>query len=134
MESPGAPSPDWCCVANDLPAQFAPAVNLPCAEKPSIAKMPDVSTIKRPAGTATPAEVAEQRLRQSPYFYLKSLRCRFDSGVLTLQGRVPYRPLRQVAEAIVARVDGVQRVANEVEVIDPGYSLPNVAPAVRTAG
>ncbi|MEX2112869.1 MAG: BON domain-containing protein [Pirellulales bacterium] len=96
--------------------------------------MPDVSTIKLPATTTTPADIAQQRLRQSPYFYLKSLSCRFDSGVLTLQGRVPYLPLRHVAEAIVARVDGVQRVANEVEVIDPGYSFATAAPAVRTAG
>jgi osmotically-inducible protein OsmY len=65
---------------------------------------------------------------------LKSLRCRYTSGVLTLQGRVPYRQLRQLAEAIVARVDGVELVANEVEVVEPGQYMPNGAPAARNAG
>jgi osmotically-inducible protein OsmY len=54
--------------------------------------------------------------------------------VLTLQGRVPYRQLRQLAEAIVARVDGVELVANEVEVVEPGQYMPNGAPAARNAG
>jgi hypothetical protein len=39
-----------------------------------------------------------------------------------------------LAEAIVARVDGVELVANEVEVVEPGSYSPNVAPAVRNAG
>lgn len=96
--------------------------------------MSEVPTLKFTVNTATPAEIAEQRLRQSPYFYLKSLRCRYASGVLTLQGRVPYRQLRQLAEAIVARVDGVELVANEVEVVEPGYYGPTSAPAARNAG
>lgn len=72
----------------------------------------------QPDGAAL-AEIAERRLRQSPYFYLKSLRCRFEGGVLTISGCVPYRQLRQLAERIVAQVDGVRRIANNVEVIDP---------------
>jgi osmotically-inducible protein OsmY len=96
--------------------------------------MPDEPTIRFSGAANTPAEVAEQRLRQSPYFFLKALRCRFDAGVLTLIGRVPHRQLRHLAEAIVARVDGVEQVNNQVEVIDPADRVPNVAPAARNAG
>lgn len=62
---------------------------------------------------------AERRLRESPYYFLRTLRCRVDAGVLTLVGRVPYGQLKQFAEAIVSRVDGVRAVVNRVEVYDP---------------
>ncbi len=75
------------------------------------------------------AELAERRLRESPYFFLKSLRCQVESGVLTLSGRVPYRQLRQFAESIVSRVEGVREVVNRVEVFNP-----SAAQGVRSAG
>ena len=70
-------------------------------------------------------QVAERRLRESPYFYLRSLSCDYRDGRLTLRGRVPFSRLKQFAEAIVARVAGVEEVVNRVEVIDPaqGYRL-----------
>jgi len=64
-------------------------------------------------------QAAERRLRESPYYFLRTLRCRVDAGVLTLIGRVPYGQLKQFAEAIVARVEGVHVVINRVEVYDP---------------
>ena len=69
---------------------------------------------------ASIAEQAERRLRESPYFFLRRIRCHFEAGVLTLRGTVPLWQLRQFAEAIVARVEGVRRVDNQVEVLDPG--------------
>ncbi len=77
--------------------------------------------------------VAEQRLRQSPYFFLKRLECRYESGTLTLRGCVPYHQLRAFAEAIVSRVEGVQHVANQVEVHDP-LRGPTAVRAARSAG
>ncbi len=62
---------------------------------------------------------AERRLRESPYYFLRTVQCRVDAGVLTLLGRVPYGQLRQFAETIVSRVDGVHSVINRVEVYDP---------------
>lgn len=64
-------------------------------------------------------QTAERRLRESPYYFLRTLRCRVDAGVLTLVGRVPYGQLKQFAEAIVLRVEGVRAVVNRVEVYDP---------------
>ena len=65
------------------------------------------------------AEIAQSRLRQSPYYYLKNLHCRVEGDVLSISGCVPYVPLRQLAERIVSRVDGVGRIINGIEVIDP---------------
>ena len=71
--------------------------------------------------TSSPAlgELAQRRLHESPYFFLKWLTCQFDRGVLTLRGRVPNSRLREVAEKIVARIEGVQSIDNQVEVCDP---------------
>jgi osmotically-inducible protein OsmY len=79
------------------------------------------------------SELAERKLRESPYFFLRTLRCYCEDGVLTLRGRVPYRQLRQFAESIVSRVDGVREVINRVEIFDPVVEA-NGAPVVRTAG
>ena len=72
--------------------------------------------------TANPSnvcELAQRRLRESPYYFLRSLTCHVNRGVLVLRGRVPHNRLREFAEAIVARVDGVQSIENQVEVCDP---------------
>jgi osmotically-inducible protein OsmY len=77
--------------------------------------------------------VAERRLHESPYFFLKNLHCRYDQGVLTLLGRVPLPRLKQVAESIVVRVQGVEEVVNRIEVVDP-TEPPLTAREVRNAG
>ena len=77
------------------------------------------------------AAVAERRLHEGPYYYFRNLRCQFEGGVLTLRGRVPFRQLKQLAESIVGRVEGVREIENRIEVCDP--MLVN-APAVRNAG
>lgn len=95
--------------------------------------MTKILPITTELGAAGIAEMAQQRLRQSPYFFLKQVRCHFEAGVLTLAGRVPYRQLKQFAESIVARVEGVQRIANHVEVVDPVLGASE-APRARSAG
>jgi osmotically-inducible protein OsmY len=85
---------------------------------------------------ASPPEIraqAERRLRESPYYFLKGVTCRLDRGLLTLEGQVPYRQLKSIAEAIVLRVGGVRMVDNRIEVLDPSLA-PWLAPAARTAG
>jgi len=82
---------------------------------------------------ATISQLAERRLRESPYFFLKSLTCHFEQGTLTLRGRVPHSQLKRFAESIVYRVDGVQNVVNQVEVYDP-MRVSFSGQAVRSAG
>ncbi|MEX0977659.1 MAG: BON domain-containing protein [Pirellulales bacterium] len=62
---------------------------------------------------------ASRRLCESPYYFLKGIRCDVDGGVLTLRGRVPMEPLREFAESIVSRVEGVRSVVNRIDVYDP---------------
>ena len=45
-----------------------------------------------------------------------------NSMAASVEGRVPFRPLKKFAESIVLRVDGVRSVVNEIEVYDPGRS------------
>jgi hypothetical protein len=78
-------------------------------------------------------EVAARKLRESPYFFLKSLTCRFADGVVTLYGTVPYEQLRGFAESIVLRVEGVEEVNNRIEVVDPVRRATD-AQSVRNAG
>jgi hypothetical protein len=83
----------------------------------------------------TPAEiglVAERRLHGSPYYFLKSLSCQCDAGVVTLRGNVPNARLSKIAESIVTRVPGVRTVVNLVQIVDP--MRPFAAPELRNAG
>ena len=93
-------------------------------------KILPLSTTLAPADVG---EIAERSLRESPYFFLKGLNCHFKSGLLTLRGRVPNGQLKQFAEAIVARIDGVNEVDNRIEVFDPVRESLS-ARAVRSAG
>jgi len=78
-------------------------------------------------------QLAERRLRESPYFFLKNVSCEFAAGVLTLRGKVPYEQLKDFAEAIVSRVPGVVDIVNRVEVIDP-LRPPLKSTNLRNAG
>jgi osmotically-inducible protein OsmY len=78
-------------------------------------------------------QLAERRLRESPYYFLRALRCHYRDGVLTVRGQVPNPQLRKFAEAIVSRIAGVEEVVNRVEVVDP-MSWATDVPAARTAG
>jgi osmotically-inducible protein OsmY len=69
--------------------------------------------------SASIVRAAARRLYESPYYFLKGISCHVDGGVLTLRGRVPMQPLREFAELIVSRVDGVHKVINLIEVRDP---------------
>jgi hypothetical protein len=62
------------------------------------------------------AGAAERRLRNSPYPSVRTVSCEHRHGVLFLRGRVPTYYYKQVALAAVARLDGVMRIVNEIEV------------------
>ena len=62
------------------------------------------------------AEVAMERLRDSPYKAMRRVSCEFEHGVLFLRGRLFSFHEKQVAQEVVARVSGVTQVVNEIEV------------------
>jgi osmotically-inducible protein OsmY len=64
----------------------------------------------------TIAEMATQRLRDSPYKVLRRVKCECKHGVLFLRGRLFSFHEKQVAQETVAGVNGVTQVVNEIEV------------------
>jgi osmotically-inducible protein OsmY len=72
--------------------------------------------------TTAPKHVATEvvaRLRQSGYSALRDISCDIRGEHARLLGRLPSHYLKQVAQAIVAGIDGVRSVTNLIEVIPP---------------
>jgi hypothetical protein len=62
------------------------------------------------------AQRAESCLRTHAYLALHNITCDYHEGTLTLRGWLPTYYLKQVAQAAVGQMDGVQRLVNEIEV------------------
>ena len=50
-------------------------------------------------------------------FYFKDVRLEYRHGVLTLRGRVPIYALKSMLQSILSRVDGVDEIENQVDVV-----------------
>ena len=70
----------------------------------------------RPPRRVNPADLAERALRNSPYLSLRNIVCECRDGVLTLRGCLPTYYLKQVAQAVVASIEGVRQLVNDIEV------------------
>lgn len=64
------------------------------------------------------AAEALRRLKDSPYFTLRSITIGFHEGVLVLRGQVACYYHKQLAQEMVRHVDGVEIVVNAVDVVD----------------
>lgn len=62
------------------------------------------------------AQHALRILQASPYRELRQLRCDFEDGKLIIRGHVTSFYAKQMAQAAVQSVDGVNGVINEVTV------------------
>ena len=60
------------------------------------------------------AEAAMKRLRESPYKAMRRVSCKCEHGVLVLRGRLFSFHEKQVAQEVVAAVNGVTQVVNEI--------------------
>ena len=60
---------------------------------------------------------AEARLRSNSYLALKNISCEARGRLLILRGCLPSYYLKQVAQAVVAQIDGVERIDNLIEVL-----------------
>jgi hypothetical protein len=76
-----------------------------------------MSNPPRPAAPQRILEGAENCLRGHSYLALKNVTCDYREGVLTLRGCLPSYYLKQIAQTAVARLAGVDRIVNEIEVI-----------------
>ena len=61
-------------------------------------------------------EVAMERLRASPYKTMQRVSCECKHGVLFLQGRLFSVHEKQIAQEVVAGINGVTQVVNEIQV------------------
>jgi len=59
---------------------------------------------------------ARRRLGTADYRELRKIECDCAGGVLTLRGTVRWYHLKQRAFGIVANLDGVRRVSNDIDV------------------
>jgi osmotically-inducible protein OsmY len=62
------------------------------------------------------ADAAAARLRQAPYLELRHVNCTFQQGILYLQGHVSSCCLRQIAQALIQGLEGVEAIDNQLEV------------------
>ena len=87
-----------------------------------------------PSAAATVA-VAQQRLHASPYHVLRDVQCELRDDSLVLRGHVSSFYLKQLAQEMVRKVDGVRGVVNTLEVGDrPQMPLANGTCHVRSEG
>jgi osmotically-inducible protein OsmY len=65
---------------------------------------------------------AQRRLRGASSFALRSVACEFHDGVLSLRGLLPSYYHKQRAQELVQQIEGVQRIENQIEVVEPDPS------------
>jgi hypothetical protein len=71
-----------------------------------------------------PARAAEARLGQAAYYGLRLLSCEWRDGVLTLRGRVPSYYLKQLAQAHLQGIAGVEAIDNQL-IVAPLQGAPS---------
>ena len=62
------------------------------------------------------SEQVSHAWQRSGYRDLRGLKCEFDGGIVTIRGQVGSYFLKQMAQAIAARVEGVKRINNQLHV------------------
>jgi osmotically-inducible protein OsmY len=62
---------------------------------------------------------AEAGLQASPYSSIRKIVCIYDEGILVLRGRVPTFYHKQTAQIVVAGIEGIKQIVNQIEVPDP---------------
>ena len=67
--------------------------------------------------------MAEGGLRRNPYLALRNVSCDWLGGVLVRRGCLPGYYLKQVAQEVVAPLDGARAVDNQIQVV-PSASWP----------
>ena len=71
--------------------------------------------------TASPpcaiSKIAEARFRANSHTALRNISCKGEGGVLVLEGRLGSFFQKQLAQEIVAKIDGVVQVVNQIEVV-----------------
>jgi len=71
---------------------------------------------------------AEDRLGSSSHLFLRHIACHAEGDALCLEGKVPSFYLKQTAQSLLQSLEGVPRVENRLQVVNPyGVSSEPVA-------
>ena len=70
---------------------------------------------------------ARQRLGASSYQFLQTIDCWCEGRTLVLSGVVPSFYLKQVVQSLLKGIDGVERIDNRIDVVNPA-GLSSVRP------
>lgn len=62
---------------------------------------------------------AEDRLGSSSHLFLRHVACRMEDGAMYLEGKVPSFYLKQTAQSLLQSLEGIDRVVNRLEVVNP---------------
>ncbi len=81
--------------------------------------VPSTVDANSPVSQLETIESVERCLRSNSYTALRHLSCEYHNGVLVLKGSVESYYLKQVAQAVVSQLEGVERVDNQLEVVTP---------------
>jgi osmotically-inducible protein OsmY len=63
------------------------------------------------------AAIVEARFRANSHTALRGISCKAERGVLVLEGRLSTFFQKQLAQEIVANIEGVVQVVNQIEVV-----------------
>jgi hypothetical protein len=66
---------------------------------------------------------ARKILQSSGYSALAALQCEVTEAAIVVHGVLPSYYLKQMAQVVISRLDGVRAVTNLVEVRNPGQAL-----------
>ena len=69
-----------------------------------------------PVPPARQKELVERCLRSNSYSALSDISCDCLNGVVLLRGCLPTYYLKQVAQVVVAHLEGVEQIDNQIEV------------------
>ena len=72
-----------------------------------------------PNSPAQPPGVGRGLPAAQPVSGLKNVACDCRDGLLVLRGCLPSYYLKQVAQEVVARLEGVQAIDNQIQVVPP---------------
>ncbi len=78
----------------------------------------EVETVVQQCGVT---EIVETRLRENMYVALRTVRCHFNDGLLTLHGIVPTFYVKQVILSLLEDLEceGLKRINDEIDVVNP---------------
>jgi osmotically-inducible protein OsmY len=81
--------------------------------------LPDSRTREVPLQEQTEIaqELAQRQLRGAYHHEVRRVSCELHEGVLTLRGQVSSYYLKQIAQALVHGLDGVEVIHNQLEVV-----------------